>query len=174
MLSFGDTILLWRLHRSLSQERLAALSRLPRPNLSDIEKGKQDVTLPTIRSLANALGVSPGTLVNGEPPKPEQWKEDLTRESMERIANSVARGTYIKNSAESHISILLKEVLHCSLQAVRTRKRHLPLPGRKADRAWLLLRAMYPADIINSLIMRSLEHAEKLWTSDKLTNSLKS
>ena len=71
MITFGDNILLWRLHRSLSQERLAALSDLPRPNLSDIEKGKRDVTLSTIRSLANALNVSPGTLVNAEPPKPE-------------------------------------------------------------------------------------------------------
>jgi transcriptional regulator with XRE-family HTH domain len=167
MLTFGDNILLWRLHRSLSQERLATLSNLPRPNLSDIEKGKRDVTLSTIRSLANALRVSPGTLVNGEPPKPEQWKEDLTRGSMERIASSVARGTYPKDSAERHISILLKEVLHCSLQSLQTRKRHLPLPGKKGNRAWLLLRAMYPAETINSLIMRSLEHAEILWTSDK-------
>ena len=167
MITFGDNILLWRLHRSLSQEQLAALSNLPRPNLSDIEKGKQDVTLSTIRSLANALKVSPGTLVNAEPPKPEQWKKDLTRESMERIANSVARGTYPGDPAERHISTLLKEVLHCSLQSVQTRKRHLPLPGRKSDRAWLLLRALYPAAILNSLIMRTLEHVEILWTSDK-------
>lgn len=167
MLTFGDNILLWRLHRSLSQERLAALSDLPRPNLSDIEKGKRDVTLSTIRSLASALNVSPGTLVNAEPPKPEQWKENLTRESMERIANSVARGTYPRYSAERHISTLLKEVLHCSLQSVQNRKRHLPLPGRKSERAWLLLRALYPAETLDSLIMRSLEHAEILWTSDK-------
>lgn len=167
MLTFGDNILLWRLRRSLSQERLAALAKIPRPNLSDIEKGKRDVTLSTIRSLAQALEVSPGTLVNGEPPTPEQWKENLTRESMERIASAVARGTYPKDSAERHISILVKEVLHCSLQYVQTRKKHLPLPGRKSNRAWLLLRAIYSAETINSLCMRSLEHAEIVWTSDK-------
>ena len=167
MITFGDNILLWRLHRSFSQERLAALSGLPRPNLSDIEKGKRDVTLSTIRSLANALKVSPGTLVNAEPPKPEQWKENLPRESMERIANSVARGIYPGDPVERHIAALLKEVLQCSLQSVQTRKRHLPLPGRKSDRAWLLLRALYTAEILNSLIMRTLEHAELLWTSGK-------
>ncbi len=70
------------------------MSDVPRPNLSDIEKGKRDVILSTIRSLANALNVSPGTIVNAEPPKPEHWKEHVTRESMERIASSVARGTY--------------------------------------------------------------------------------
>ena len=167
MLTFGDNVLLWRLHRSLSQERLAALSNLPRPNLSDIEKGKRDVTLFTIRSLANALKVSPGTLVNAESPKPEQWKENLTRVSMERIAKSVARATCLGDPAERHISTLLKEVLHCSLQAVQTRKRHLPLPCIRSDRAWLLLRALYPAETLNSLIRRTLEHAEILWTSDK-------
>ncbi len=167
MLTFGDNILLWRLHRSLSQERLAALANLPRPNLSDIEKGKRDVTLSTVRSLANALNVSPGTLVNAEPPRPDQWKENLTRESMERIAAAAARGTYPKDPAERHISTLLKEVLHCSLQSVLLRKKHLPLPGRKSERAWLLLRALYPAVTLTSLIMRTLEHAELLWTSDK-------
>ncbi len=167
MLTFGDNLLLWRLHRSLSQVRLAALANLPRPNLSDIEKGKRDVTLSTIRSLAHALDVSPGTLVNAEPPKPEHWKENLTRESMERIARSVARGIYPEDPAERHVSILLKDVLHCSLQSVQTRKKHLPLPGRKSDRAWLLLRALYPAELLDSLIMRTLEHTELLWTSGK-------
>lgn len=160
MIAFGDNILLWRLHRSLSQERLATLAKLPRPNLSDIERGKRDVTLSTILSLANALKVEPGTLVNGEPPKPEKWKANLTREAMERIAESVARGIHPKDSSERHISVLLKEVLHCSLNSVKNRKRNFPLPGRKGERAWLLLKVMYPAETINSLIMRSLENAE--------------
>lgn len=162
MIAFGDNVFLWRLHRSLSQERLAALANVPRPNLSDIERGKRDVTLSTILSLANALDISPGTLVNGEPPKPEKWKANLTRESMERIAKSVARGTHPKDSLEQYISVLLSKVLRCSLKSVKPRKRHLPLPGRKGERAWLLLQAMYSAETINSLMMRSLEHAEIL------------
>ncbi|UCH81332.1 MAG: helix-turn-helix domain-containing protein [Nitrospiraceae bacterium] len=162
MLTFGDNLLLWRLHRSLSQERLAALADLPRPNLSDIEKGKRDVTLSTIRSLANALNISPGTLVNAEPPKPEHWKENLPRDAMERIARSVALGIQPEDPSEQNISILLNDVLHCNLQSVQGRKRHLSLPGRKSDRAWLLLRALYPAELLNSLLMRTLEHAELL------------
>ena len=167
MISFGDNILLWRLHRSLSQEQLATLSSLPRPNLSDIEKGKRDVTLSTIRSLANALGVTPGTLVNGEPPKRKNLKENFSRESMERIASAVARGKPPKNPAERKIYGLLKEVLHCGLLCARNRQRHLPLPTRRGDRAWLLLRALYSENIISSLIMRSSEHAERQWTDDK-------
>jgi len=167
MIAFGENILLWRLHRSLSQEQLAVLSGLPRPNLSDIEKGKQDVTLSTVRLLANALRVSPGTLVNGEPPKHRNWKAELSRESMEQIASSVAWGRPPKDFTERQIYQLLKEVLQCSLQSAQTRKKHLPLPARKGSRAWLLLRALYPPETVNSLIMRSLEHAEKQWTGSK-------
>lgn len=167
MITFGDNILLWRLHKSLSQEQLAALSSLPRPNLSDIEKGRRDVTLSTIRSLANALGVSPGTLVNGEPPKRKNWKGDLSRESMELVASSVAQGKPPKNPTERQIYHLLEEVLRCSLQCARTRQKHLPLPTRRGNRAWLLLRAQYSAETVNSLIVRSLEHAEKQCIDDK-------
>ncbi|MCK5504014.1 MAG: helix-turn-helix transcriptional regulator [Thermodesulfovibrionia bacterium] len=167
MITFGENILLWRLYKSLSQEQLAALSGIPRPNLSDIEKGKRDVTLSTIRLLAHALGVSPGTLVNGEPPKRKNREEYVSRESMERIASSVAQGKPPKDLTERHVYSLLKEVLHCSLLCARTRQRRLPLPTRRGNRAWLILRAQYSKETINSLIVRSLEHTERKWTGDK-------
>ncbi|MBC8413697.1 MAG: helix-turn-helix transcriptional regulator [Nitrospira sp.] len=167
MLTFGDNILLWRLHRSLSQEQLAVLSNIPRPNLSDIEKGKRDITLSTIRSLARALNVSPGTLADANPPKPDKWKNNLTRESMERIAGAAARGTSLKNPLEDFITVLLKEVLRCSLVSTQSRTKSLPLPGRSSNRAWLHLRALYPAETLESLIMRTKEHAELLWISDR-------
>ena len=107
MITFGENILLWRLHRSLSQEQLAALSNIPRPNLSDIEKGKRDVTLSTIRYLANALRVLPGTLVNGEPPEYKKCGGDLSREFMERVADSVASGKSPKDAEEHQLYELL-------------------------------------------------------------------
>ncbi len=161
MITFGDNILLWRLYKSLSQEQLATLSGLPRPNLSNIEKGKQDVTLTTIRSLANALKVSPGTLVNCEPPQHKNWKKDLSREVMEQIAISVAKGKPPKDDRKRHLYNLLKRVISCSLQSALTRQKPLPQPTRKDAQAWLLLRALYSPETINSLIVRSLEHAEK-------------
>ncbi|MHC4687216.1 MAG: helix-turn-helix domain-containing protein [Planctomycetota bacterium] len=161
MIPFGENTLLWRLHRSLSQEHLAALSGLPRPNLSDIEKGKRDVTLSTIRSIAKALDIPPGTLVNGEPPKDKNWDGDFSRESLERIASSVARGRPPRDPAERQMYRLLKEVLQCSLQCARSSDKRLPQPGRRADRAWLHVRALCSAETVNTLIERSLEHAER-------------
>ncbi|UCH45504.1 MAG: helix-turn-helix transcriptional regulator [Nitrospiraceae bacterium] len=167
MIPFGDTILLWRRHRSLSQKQLADMAALPRPNLSDIEKGKRDVTLSTIRSLANALGVSPGTLANGEPPQHMNAKEKLSRKSMERIASAVARERPPRDPIEYNLYQLLRKVLRCSLRSAREPREYLPLPARKSDRAWLLLRALYPAETLNSLIVRSLEKAELQWTNAK-------
>lgn len=167
MITFGDNILLWRLHKSFSQEQLASLSGIPRPNLSNIEKGKQDVTLSTIRALSNALEVSPGILVDGEAPKNKSWKKDFSRESMERIANSVAEGKSPKNRAERHICHLLKQVIYCRLQLFSESGKPLPLPGRNSARAWLLLHALFSKETVNSLIMRALEHAEKQWTDNK-------
>jgi transcriptional regulator with XRE-family HTH domain len=162
MITFGENILLWRLQRSLSQEQLAALSNIPRPNLSDIEKGKRDVTLSTIRFLANALGVLPGTLVNGEPPEHKKRGGDLSREYMERIAGAVASGRLPKDAEELQLYELLREVLSSSLKCARTRQSRLPLPTRKSGLAWLRLRALYPPETVNSLIMRSREHAKTI------------
>jgi transcriptional regulator with XRE-family HTH domain len=167
MVAFSENILLWRLHRSFSQERLAVLANIPRPNLSDIEKGKRDVTLSTIRSLANALDVSPGSLVNGEPPRPANWDDDLSRESMERIAGSVAHGRPPEDPAEYEVYKLLAEVVSCSIQSAGDRKKRLPLPAGKSSHAWLLLRALYPAETIKSLITRSLEHSERIWIKNR-------
>jgi transcriptional regulator with XRE-family HTH domain len=163
MIPFGENILLWRLHRSLSQEQLARLSGLPRPNVSDIEKGKRDVTLSTVRSLAKALDVPPGTLVNGEPPGFGNRKGDLSREGMERIARSVVHGSPPGDPAEHQAYVLLKEILQCGLSSTRNHQGKLPMPGRKSTRAWLYLRALFSIETINSLINRTLEEADRQW-----------
>jgi transcriptional regulator with XRE-family HTH domain len=162
MAAFGENILLWRLHRSLSQEQLAELANIPRPNLSDIEKGKRDVTLSTIRSLANALGVTPGLLVDGEPPEHKEHVRDLSRERMERIAESVAGGKPPENQEERRLYQLLSDVLCNSLKCTRSRQERLTLPTRKSGMAWLRLRASYSSETVKSLIARTREHAERV------------
>lgn len=65
MIPFGQAVLLWRLHRGLTQQTLAVKARVPRSNLSAIERGKREVSLRTLRSLALALEVRPGVLADG-------------------------------------------------------------------------------------------------------------
>ncbi|MCH7692008.1 MAG: helix-turn-helix transcriptional regulator [Proteobacteria bacterium] len=52
-----------RLSAGLSQEELAARADLHRTYISSIERSKRNVTLKNIFLLAQALGVTPATLV---------------------------------------------------------------------------------------------------------------
>lgn len=54
----GKSILRWRVSRGMSQETLARLSGIDRSYLSRVETGATNVTLSTIESVAQALGMS--------------------------------------------------------------------------------------------------------------------
>lgn len=48
----------------LSQEDLAELAQLHRTYISDIERGMRNVSIDNIERIANALGVSPASLLS--------------------------------------------------------------------------------------------------------------
>src|SRR6185437_7370469 len=102
MRPFGETVLAWRLTRGMTQAQLARAARIPRTNLSAIERGEREVTLPTLRALALALNVRPGTLVDGETPGASA--SPLTRTQMERIAEATVRGTALSDPRESALA----------------------------------------------------------------------
>ncbi len=53
----------WRLRAGLSQDRLAALSGMSKPNISRIENGEIPYNEDTLEALANALGVGPADIL---------------------------------------------------------------------------------------------------------------
>jgi transcriptional regulator with XRE-family HTH domain len=65
---FGEHLLAWRLYRELTQAELARRTDLPRPNLSNLECGRLEPTLSTIRRLSTALEIPPGHLIDELPP----------------------------------------------------------------------------------------------------------
>ena len=83
----------------MTQAELARASHIPRPNLSTIERGDRDVTLRTLRALALALDVTPGTLADGV--SPHQSSSPLRREAMERIAAAAVTGRPLANPREA-------------------------------------------------------------------------
>ena len=161
MLSLGRVVLSWRNHRGLSQADLARRSGVPRSNLSNIERGKKDVSLQTLRMLAAALDVTPGALADGIPPEPESLSQpanELTRETMERIARAVHTGRNLVNPRHQALVNNLKIVAGPRLRALNPKYPVSRRIGRKTERAWLELSVLPPL-VRDSLIQRAIEHA---------------
>jgi transcriptional regulator with XRE-family HTH domain len=54
---FGNRLREVRKGKGLTQEKLAEIAKLSRSYVNDVEQGRRNVTIPTVESLARALGV---------------------------------------------------------------------------------------------------------------------
>lgn len=153
MRPFGETVLIWRLTRGMTQAQLANAAGVPRPNLSAIERGDREVTLRTLRALALALDVRPGALVDGE--TPDEGAPPLTRAQMERIADATVRGATLIDPRESALSQWLAATLAGRLR--RSRPSRPSIGGRQSDRAYFRLRSAEEPAVVTSLVNRVLE-----------------
>ena len=147
-------ISLWRFERGFSQAQLAELSGIPRPNLSLIEQGARDLTLSTLRRLAAALGVTPGTLADGIPPQAHaKW----SRESLDRMAKYLADQDVSLSEEEKNAAELLRPLVRqkLSLNKVSVFRAATPRRGRREQNKNLALLPMKfePAEI-KSLLNR--------------------
>lgn len=150
MLPFGETVLIWRLERGLTQEQLARAASVSRPNLSAIERGEREVTLKTLRALANALDVRPGVLVDGVAPL--QAAGPLSREALERIAGAVLDGSTLRDGYERALVTQLRHLFGARLSRARVRR---PRRGVRArDRAYFRLKALASREVVGSLVSR--------------------
>lgn len=80
-------MLAWRRHRKLSQSQLADISGVLRPYLSRLERNEVDPSLSLVYRLAAALELSPGQLIDEDPPQPALDRhalDDLAREFLRR------------------------------------------------------------------------------------------
>lgn len=64
LLLIGEKIRLIREARGLSQDALAEITNIARPRISNIERGKVNITLSTLENLMNALNIRPSELFN--------------------------------------------------------------------------------------------------------------
>ena len=62
---FGQRVRARRMELGLSQEALAQLAGLHRTYVGSLERGERNVALLNIVRLGKALGVDPGTLIQG-------------------------------------------------------------------------------------------------------------
>jgi len=161
MVPFGRCVWLWRLERKLTQNELANRAGVPRPNLSAIERGKRDVSLRTLRSLALALDITPGTLADGVPPTAPAVPSPVTRELIERLADAVIRDLPLKNSREQALAEALSRLMGSRLRALGIKKGRPSRGGKKSAQAWLLASSQSP-QFIQTMTERVTERGQKL------------
>jgi transcriptional regulator with XRE-family HTH domain len=143
MLPIGLRIAQCRLRKGYTQTELASRSSLPQSNLSNVEKGKQDLTVSTLLRLAAALEVPPSELLEG--PEKQEKAPALTRRNIEAIAAAAV-------DPKSRISKKLKPVV----EWVRAILPELNPRGsaRKSETAWAALKGRYRESEIQGICRR--------------------
>ena len=144
MLPIGYQITLRRLEKGWTQKELAQKAGIAQPNLSNIEKGKQDLTVTTLRKIAHGLGAQLSEFFAGEAP---QKSPQLSRRVIEKIARAVAKGGVSLTQKERQVAAWLSDVLP-------ERKR---VPVKKMHQSWMELKRRFHSAQINALYERIRE-----------------
>ncbi len=146
MLDPGQAIYYWRLKRNLTQSDLARETGIPQPNISRIEKGKLDITISTLKRIANALGVSPGVLLEVGRSQSEDKGVEWSRDALERVARHVIDPASPAGSAEKRLASLFSRVIP---------SRHSRyLAKREMYRSWLELRMILSPQELKNILSR--------------------
>lgn len=137
----GERILQFRLRAGLTQAELARRSGLNQANLSNIEKGKRDLTVFTLQRIAAALGLAPSVLLE-DPQPPVNSAKPWSRQRIETLAEAVDSGDERALSAEDKKTAELLRILiqGGTVRAVRS--------------AWLDLRRARSSREVKGLIER--------------------
>lgn len=145
MLHIGQNIYKKRLEAGITQAELVRRTNIPQPNLSNIEKGKRDITVSTLVQIAWSLGVKPGELLDDEieaGPKPFLF----TRETVEKIARAVFDPGIRLSPKERAVADLLKQII----PGVGPRDKKI----KEIHRAWFQLKRWFKEDEIRFLVER--------------------
>ena len=143
--TIGEKIYTSRLAWGLTQSELVERTGIPQPNLSNIEKGKQDITLTTFLKLADALEVSPAELLIPLTRIRDQ-KPGLTRWRVERLAKEAVHMNTKLNKDDRPIAEYLRTIV--------------PMPGKKTPgksevyRAWFALKSIFTDTELKTCIER--------------------
>jgi transcriptional regulator with XRE-family HTH domain len=149
MIEYGPLIQKWRLKRRLTQAELAKEAGIPQPNLSNIEKGKQDITVSTLERISIALGVKPSQLMDWEDARALRKKVVLTRRALESLARAVVAPNPGLNFPERRLVELFKQVVWLPAKRVESFK--------KAVNAWTELKACLTHQEIKTIHERILD-----------------
>ena len=132
MFQIGLVLHLKREERGWTQLELVKKTGISQPNLSDLEKGKQDMTLTTFLKICRALAVRPGEVLDAAVCPRRKPFLRCTRREVERIAKAVVHGGVRLDPRERVIAGKLKVLV-----PGETKRR---FPDREIYRTWIELR----------------------------------
>ena len=150
-MTLGQVIYIWRSHRKMTQTELAQRSGVSRPNLSTLEQGGRDVTVATLRRIADALSVKPGTLIDDVLPDERELNQDWTREKLDRIAKWVSGVKVPLSKEERKFAIILKTLVKRKIGqkgAIHSRT------SRDENIKWILLKQQFGERSVTNLLSR--------------------
>ncbi|MBI3307431.1 MAG: helix-turn-helix domain-containing protein [Candidatus Omnitrophica bacterium] len=142
MLPVGHQIYLERLRKGLTQAGLASACGIAQPNLSNIEKGKQDLTVSTLVRIAAALGVRPAEFIEDSV---KTKSIPLTRKTIETIALAVVNPETRVSDEMRHLASLFREILP---------QMHSLGSSQKINAAWLELKNRFTSQEIHGICQR--------------------
>lgn len=145
MITIGQGIYKKRLEEGITQAELVRRTGIPQPNLSNIEKGKQDMTVSTLIQIAWALGVKPGELLEGQV-EPQLKPFPLTRVTVEKIAKAIFDPGIWLSPEEQAVASWLKQII----PGIGPRRKS----AKEINRAWFQLRNWFREDEIRFLVER--------------------
>lgn len=147
MLSIGKTIYLWRTDRGFTQEQLARAAGIPRPNLSNLERGKQELSLKNLRRLASVLQITPGTLADGVSPLAAKGPLTFSRQELDRIADAAFEDKKLRGRQAKVVELL-------KILASNRISKKLYSGKKRVSAAWLQFKSALPRETANALIQR--------------------
>ena len=150
MLSIGQRLQSIRIAKHVTQAELVERTGIPQSGLSNIERGKNDITVSTMVRICSALDTNPAELFQG---RIHGNKMVFTRDRVERIAAATVGKEFKLSMEEKKISENLKMIVHFD----KTRK-----SKKKVQRSWDELRKQYSDLEIKTLADRVLEAKERL------------
>lgn len=142
----------WRRAKGLTQAALAARTGLSQAAVSEIECGRRDVSLRTVFRMAVALDVTPGTLLDADPPRAR-----LDRQEADAVARAVVTGARDLPPAQRRLADACAAAMRPTLEAcgapgaVRARRR-----GARALRA---AEQRFGAEAVRNVLQRIDRHA---------------
>lgn len=132
MFGIGQSLYLKRLEKGMTQMELVQRTGIPQPNVSKIERGKQDLTVSTLLKICSALETHPSKLFAREVKPLPKRKTLFNRSFVEKIAKAVVHGKAGLSSRGRKIARWVRKVLPQSVKA-RAKQKDL-------HQAWMALK----------------------------------